>query len=110
VREKIGTGRRGSRVPGDHHLYLRRIASTTTTVAATTTTVASTTAARVFFARAGFVDGQGATVVLLPVKRVNGVVGIGVVIHFDEPETFASTGFAVVHDLGGQNLAVRAEQ
>jgi hypothetical protein len=85
---------------------------TTTTEATAAATTATTTAeaATALFARAGFVDGQGATVVLLPVEGGNRGLGLVVVAHFDEPEALAAAGVPVVDDLGGCDRPIRAEE
>src|SRR5438067_1113705 len=91
-------------------------AAVTTAAAATTTatepTAATTAAAatRALFARAGFVDGQGATVVLLAVECRDGGRRLVIVRHLDEAEPLAAAGVAVVDDLCRDDLAVGAEQ
>jgi hypothetical protein len=77
-------------------------ATTAATVAASAT---AATAATAIFARAGFVHGQGASAVLLAVEPRDRRLGFFVAAHFDESETFASTGVAIVDDLGRHHLA-----
>jgi hypothetical protein len=85
--------------------------TTSTAVATTATTSATTTeAATALFARAGFVDGQGATVVLLAIEGSDRGLGLVVVAHFDEPETLAAAGVPVVDDLGGCDRPICAEE
>src|SRR5947209_5341436 len=76
---------------------------------ATAAAVATAAAAAAVFARAGFVDGQGAAVVLLAVERRDGGVGLGVIGHLHEPEALALAGVPVVDDLGGNHLPVLSE-
>jgi len=71
------------------------------------TAAASTTA---FFAGPGFVDGKGASAMLLPVERCDRRLGFLIGAHFDETETFGTTGVAVVDDLGRHDGAVLPEQ
>jgi len=82
--------------------------STSAATASTTTTAAATEAT--FFARAGFVNGEGAAAVLLPVQGGNRGVCFAIVGHLHEPEALASARVAVVNDLGGKHLPVLAEQ
>jgi hypothetical protein len=77
-------------------------------VAATTTTTAATTTA--LFARAGFVDGQGAAIVLLTVEGGNRGSRFLVRGHFDESEAFASAGVPIVDDLSRDDLSMCCEQ
>jgi hypothetical protein len=71
--------------------------TTATTAAATTAAVtAAATPARLF--RSGFVDGHGATIVLLIVHGFNRFASGVVIAHFDEAESFAATGIAVLDD------------
>jgi hypothetical protein len=86
-------------------------AAATTAAAATesaTTTAAATT--RTIFARASFVDGEGATAVLLAVQGCDRRLGFLIGSHFDEPEPLGSAGVSVVDDLGRDNRAVLAKQ
>jgi hypothetical protein len=101
-------------------------ATTITTTAATASTTASTTAVSTpatttaaetaatttgsFFLRTGFIDGQGATVVLDTVEGGNRGCRLVVAGHFDKTKTLAATGIAVVDDLRGDHLAMSAKQ
>lgn len=83
-------------------------APTTTTAEATATaTTASTTA---FFAGSGFVDGEGASAVLLTIERADGGLGFFVSAHFDETEAFGASGVAVVNDLSRDDGPVLTKQ
>src|SRR5262249_7350606 len=62
------------------------------------------------FARAGFVDGQGAAVVLLAVEGRDRGFRLGVTAHLDEPETLAPPGLPVGDDLGALDRAVLREE
>jgi hypothetical protein len=84
-------------------------AAATAATESATTAAAATTAATAFFTRPGFVDGQGASAVLLAVEGCNGSLRFLVVGHFDESETFAPAGVPIVDDLGGNHLPVSAE-
>src|SRR5882724_6315109 len=79
-------------------------AAAATTAAASTTTATAATAA--VFARASFVDGERAPVVLLAVHSGNGRLGFFITSHFDKAEAFASTGVAVHDDFGALHSAV----
>jgi len=83
-------------------------AASTAVAAAATTTASATTAS--LFARAGFIDGKCAAIVLLAVERGNRRRGFLVRGHFDKSEAFASAGVAIVDDLGGDDLPVCSEQ
>jgi hypothetical protein len=87
-------------------------AITAAAAAATTTTAESTTAATTgaFFLGPGFIDGQGATVVLNAVQGGNRRGGFAVGGHFNKPETFASTGVAIVDDLRGNHLPMSGKE
>jgi len=74
---------------------------------AATTTTAATSAV---FARAGFVDGQGAAAMFLAVQGSDRRLGFLIGPHFDEPEPLGSAGVTVVDDLGRDNRAVLAKQ
>jgi hypothetical protein len=82
-------------------------AAAAATESAATTAAAATPA---IFARAGFVDGEGATAVLLTVQGCDRRLGFLIGPHFDEPEPLGSAGVTVVDDLGGDNRAVLAKQ
>lgn len=47
---------------------------------------------------------------LLPIEGCDGGGRLFVAGHFDKPEAFASTGVAVINDLGAGNLAMLAKQ
>jgi hypothetical protein len=78
-------------------------AAAATTAAASTT---ATTAAAAIFARASFVDGERAPVVLLAVHSGNGRLGFFIASHFDKAETFASAGVAIHDDFGTLHGAI----
>src|SRR5580692_10168297 len=80
----------------------------TSTIAASATTTAATSAA--FFAGTGFIDGEGATAMLLAVEGGNCRLGFLIGAHFDKSEPFAAAGVAVVDDLGGYHLPMRGKQ
>jgi hypothetical protein len=77
---------------------------------AATTATEATAAAAAVFARAGFVHGEGAAVVLLAIKPGDRRLGLFIGAHLDETESLAAAGVAVVDDLGGNDLAVCSEQ
>src|SRR3954470_20889755 len=85
-------------------------AATTVAAAAATTAAASTTAttaaAAAIFARASFVDGERAPVVLLAVHSGNGRLGFFIASHFDKAQTFASAGVAIHDDFSTLHSAV----
>jgi hypothetical protein len=85
-------------------------AVTTATAAATTAVTTTAATAAAFFARAGFVDGQGAAAELLAVEGVDGCFGFAVGAHFDESKAFAAAGFAIVHHLRRHDRSMLAEQ
>lgn len=64
-----------------------------------TSSAVSSSSASTFFAGAGFIDGQGTTIVFLLVQGIDGGIGIVIVGHFNEAEAFAATGFPVLNDL-----------
>jgi hypothetical protein len=87
-------------------------AVTTATPAATATaeSTATTAATGAFFLGSGFIDGQGATVVLLTVEGRDGGLGLFVGRHLDKTEPLAAAGVAIVDDLGRDNCAVGSEK
>jgi hypothetical protein len=85
------------------------IAAATTTTPAAATAAAATTAAPLF-AWASFVDREGATVVLLQIKAFDSGCRFSIAGHFDEAETFATTGVAVHDDFGALHSAIFREQ
>jgi hypothetical protein len=89
------------------------VAAATASAAATpavATAATTTAAAATFLTGTGFVYGECAATVLLPVEGGDGGVGFGVVRHLDEPEALAAAGVPVVDDLGGYNLPVLRKQ
>jgi hypothetical protein len=83
-------------------------AASTAVAASATTTAAATTAS--LFARAGFIDGKGAAVVLLAVECGHRGRGFLVRGHFDESEAFASAGVTIIDDLSRDDLPMCSEQ
>src|SRR5688500_5195617 len=81
-----------------------------TAAAAEPAPTTAATAATAIFARACFVDGEGAAAVLLAVQRRDCGRGLVIVGHLDEPETLAPAGVPVVDVLGGHDLAVLPEE
>ena len=79
-----------------------------TTAAATTT--AATTTATTFCTRAGDVDREGATVVVLTVQRFDRCIRFSVVGHLDETKALAAAGVAIIDDLGTVDLSKLREQ
>jgi hypothetical protein len=82
--------------------------ATAGTAAAVTTTAAATTptkATGALFARAGFVDHDGAPFERLAVHAVDGGLRLGVRTHLDKAEALGSAGITVHHDLGGRDGA-----
>jgi hypothetical protein len=84
------------------------VATAATTAAATTAAVATasattTAAAAAIFARASFVHGERATVVLGAVDSTNRRLGFCVAAHLDETEALAPASVAVVDDFGTLN-------
>jgi len=84
--------------------------ATATATAAATTVPTTATAAAPVFAGTGFIDGQGAAVVLLPIEGCNRGFRLIIVRHFDEPKTLAPTGIPIIDHLGRQDLPVRPKQ
>src|SRR4051812_20523295 len=76
-------------------------------VAAAVTT-ATTAAARAGLAGLGFVDGEGAAVLLLPVEGGDGGLGLLVAAHLDEAEALAPAGVTVLDHFRALDRAVRA--
>jgi len=78
----------------------------------TTRTTAATAAAasRTLFARTGHVDREGATVELLTVQRVNGLLRFIGAAHGDETETTRTAAHAIHHQIGFDDGAVRGER
>jgi hypothetical protein len=85
-------------------------APATTATATEPASAAATPATPAVFARAGFVHGEGAAVMLLPVEGCDRGLGFLIVRHLDEPKPLAASGVPVVDDLRGKNLSMRAEQ
>jgi hypothetical protein len=85
-------------------------AATESTPAPTAAKPAATSTAAptgTLFARARFVYGQGATIMLLAVQRRHGRGCLFVAGHLDESESLAPAGVPVIDDLGGDDLAMR---
>jgi hypothetical protein len=85
-------------------------AATTAAASAVSTTSSATTAAAALFARARFVDGEGAAAVLLAVERRDRRIRFRVAGHLDKSKTFASPGVAIVDDLCRHHGAMRSEK
>src|SRR4051812_46528117 len=86
------------------------VAAATATAAGVAAATAAAAAAAAVLTGPGFVDGEGAAVVLLAVEGGDGRICLGVVGHFDEPEALAAAGVSVVDDLGGHDLPVLGKQ
>jgi hypothetical protein len=86
------------------------IAAATATAAATESTTPAPTAAAAVFARAGFVDSEGAAAVLLAVEGGDGRLSLVIRGHLDEPEALGPPGVAIVDDLRGNHGPVLSEQ
>src|SRR4051794_37733263 len=71
----------------------RQIVNSLLAASAATVTTATATA----FTGPSFVDRKCPTVVLLPIDRGNGCLGVLIILHFDKAKTFAPAGVAV-HD------------
>jgi hypothetical protein len=85
-------------------------AATAAAAESATTTAAAATTAATFFTGPGFVDGQGATAVLLAVEGRDSRLGFGVAVHFDKTKPLAAAGVTIIDDLGRHDLAMGAEQ
>jgi hypothetical protein len=81
-----------------------------TAAVSSTAAAAITTAAGARFLRTGFVDGQGATVVLLIVQACDGRLGFLIGSHFDETKAAATSCLAIHHDLRAGHGAKLREQ
>ncbi len=94
---------------------LRLVAATTATTAAAaavfpTTTTTTTTAARgAFFAGLGNVDGERASVHVFAVEGLDGSVRFLSRTHGNETKSTGTAGFAVHHQVGFSDRAVRSE-
>jgi hypothetical protein len=84
--------------------------STPPAPATTTAEATPATTAGAFFLGPGFVDSQGATVVLLAVECGNCRLGFAVAGHFDKPKPLAAARVAIVDDLGRNHRTVSREQ
>jgi hypothetical protein len=85
-------------------------AATTTTASATVSATTATATAGTILARTGFIDGERPAAVVLTVQRCDRRLRFFVSSHFDETETLASTGVAIINDLRRDDLAVLAKQ
>src|SRR5450432_605615 len=83
--------------------------ATAATTAAAAVSAAATTAAAVFFGL-GFIDGESASAVILPIEGCDRGLCFGVAAHLDESEAFASACVAIVDDLRAVHLAMGGEQ
>ena len=70
-------------------------AATTTTAAIATATTAATT--RALFARAGFIDGQSASLEILSMEHGYGLFRVFFIGHLNKPETTRFAGGPVLH-------------
>jgi hypothetical protein len=77
------------------------------TAAVSTAAPAATCAARL--ARFSFAHAQSTTFKVFSVKGVDGSFAFGIIGHGDETEAATATGFAIHHDFGSSNGAVRRE-
>src|SRR5262249_11850849 len=85
-------------------------AATGATAAAPAVTAAAAAAAPAVFPGLGLVDGQRPALKLGAVEGVDGLLGLGVIIHFDEPEAARTAGLAVGDDLGAGDFPVLLEK
>lgn len=85
-------------------------AATTTAATATTTTAAATTVGRAIFTGTGFVHGQRATVPLLAIELLDGIVHAFLGVHRHEGKATGTVGFAVHDDGDFIHLAALAEE
>jgi hypothetical protein len=82
--------------------------ATSAAAAATTVAASTATAATAFLARAGFIDGQRAPIILLAVQRGDGRLSFVVRTHFDKPEAFAPTRVPITdHFRAGHGSVLR---
>jgi hypothetical protein len=85
-------------------------ASTTSAAAEAAATATTTAAAATLFARTRFVDSKGSPAMFLAVESGHRSGRLIITAHLDEAEAFASTGVAIVDDLGGYHRAVLTKQ
>jgi hypothetical protein len=85
-------------------------AKSTSTAAASSAESTATTTTGTLFLGSGFIDGQGATVVLLAVQGRDGGLGLLVAGHFHKTKTFASARVTIVDDLSRHHRAVLGKQ
>jgi hypothetical protein len=78
--------------------------------AAATPAAAAVPAAAPIFLRPGFIDVERPTVEFPTVEPGDGLLGLAIVGHFDEPKTPGSSGFAVGYQAHTVHSAVRLEQ
>src|SRR5687767_11384504 len=88
----------------------RAAAEATATTAATTAVVAAASGAAALFAGPGLVDCQGSALELLAVERLNGLLGLGVVLHLDEAEAPRPAGLPIGNHLGARHHAMLLEE
>src|SRR5262249_13564271 len=81
-------------------------APTATSVAA----AAATTAAATLLPRLGLADGQGPAAAIRALGGVDGLRGLTVIVHADEPEAARPAGLPVGNHLGASHLAVLLKQ
>ncbi len=74
-------------------------AATATTVASSTTAAAIATTAASFFARPGFIHGQGSPIVFLFIEAGNGCLRFIIGSHFDKPKALAAAAITIADDL-----------
>jgi hypothetical protein len=84
-------------------------ATASAVTAATSAATAASAAASAIFARASFVDRQGATVVLLAVQRADGGLRFVITTHFHKAESLTATAFTVRNHLRALHAAVGRE-
>src|SRR4051794_28037847 len=82
----------------------------TTTAAATISTTAAATRAGTLFAGLGFIDGESAAAVVLPIEGGDCGLRLGIAGHLDKTKAFASAGHAIADDLCTLHSSVRGEK
>jgi hypothetical protein len=103
ARLAASTAARASAVATSTATTATTVAATATAAAATIAAVAATTtataaASTAIFARARFVDGQGATIDFLTIKLLNGRLAFFCRGHFDEAEAARASRLTVFND------------
>src|SRR5207244_8113299 len=88
------------------------IATTTAVSPAATTSVATATAAATaaIFPRSGLVDRQRAALVILAVQGIDGLLGLGVIVHFHKAKAPGAAGLPIGDHLGSSHVAVLLKQ